>query len=288
MPIPTEVTGQQQPYGPTVSFATSNILPPSSVYLAADDGLVLAVRAPQLNANLQVDLRILTPQGIVIPHQFLYNLNTVGSTDSIELLPQTEGFLLSAAIATVDIAQRGMCFVRMVIRRGIGGDSTLNGSTLIQGYVTKTDWLSFPFATLEPSRSGRGQLETVNFVAVNPGSDLFVSVPLGTSWIVRAVSARLTTTAVAGTRFPVLRCPSGFTANQFGWPSAAGIGPSSQVQITWAPGATALAVGPVQTAGLAADLELNSNFSIRTNTTGLDVFDAWDAASLFVERFIAD
>lgn len=284
MPLPIGTELNKQPYGPLARFATSDILPPSSVYVAVDDTVILRVFSPDTAGQMMVDLRMLNVEGVVIPTHVELDITPSGVTEQLLQVINTEGFLLSASVTTFNVLQRGAVFVQLAIRRGRDVVGILNGNTLVQGYVCDSDWLTYPAHNSEPSRSGRGKMESISLSPGGPGADGQAAPAPGTTWIIRSAAVVLVTDATVINRTPglVVLGPAG---NIFRAVAPAVVGAGLGVNLSYAPGATLGNLGNIMTVGLPADLEINDACQVLTATVNLQAGDLITGA-LWVETFV--
>lgn len=284
MPLPL-VAPAGNPYGPLVHFRTQGIFPPTAVYVGPSDSIEFEARSPSVTTTVTVTLRILTPQGEIkeIPQTFV--VATVGTGVFTHAIPPTEGFILTAH-ASADNASRGQCFVKMELIKNPGQGQVLLGALLIQGYLSADDHLSYPQSPTESSLNGAGWVHTIAIANPAAGADWFTQVPSGVRWRVRGLTARLTTSAVAGARAVALKLQD---AGVLEWTiigPANNQGPSQGVTYSWAPGLTPAFVLD-QTIGLPADVIMPALFVMQTQTVGMDVGDQWSAIRLLIEEYTA-
>lgn len=288
MPLPPDVPLIQQPYGPLVKFGVSNVLPPSAVYIAADDIITLEATNPTVNANLAVTLRILNPNGEVIPTlQEVVSINPVPNASTFTIV-HTEGFLLSASVSVGNATQRGKCFVRLFIQRGGTVVGAFTGNVLIQGYVTNNASLTFPGGVIESPVSGRGNIRGVSFTLNGAGADATLDLPAGRSWIIHSISAVFVTSAAVVNRFPNLNVYFTIPSNRVCMiplvgPCTAGV----TYIISWAPGLSNNFADNVFSAGLPFPLIYTEQFGIKTATFNIDAADNYTQIVAMVEEFLA-
>lgn len=276
----------EQPYGPLAIFRARGIMPPSGVYIAQDDTIQLRGWAPAGAQTVRVSLRILNNAGVVVPAQQTISIAANGATAQVNTISADEGFLISASIDG-DATQRGLCFVQLVIRRGLGGSDTALGEVFVQGYVSIYQALTYPNGVPQGSAEGRGAMKLVLGTDPVAGAEISETVPAGRMWILRALSAQFVADATVANRLPMLFFDDG-GANVFGQSGDSGaVTAGLSIQYAWANTFVRIISNVTIAAQLPTELRLPAGFRIRTLTNNLQAGDNWGAPRMFVEEFIS-
>lgn len=285
MPVPN-VAPAGYPYGPQVTFKTQDVLPPSAVYVSAQDAIELQARVPSVAVNIDLTLRLLTPQGEVKTELYTFPVSTMGAGVFTATVPPSEGFLISAHIEA-DNVSRGQCFVKLHLRPSLGPQESALGALLIQGYVSGDDHLSYPQSPTESSLNGRGWLHVVTIPNPAPGNDWVATVPAGVRWNLKNAFAILTADATAGNRSVFLQMDDASFHGHISMPSNGVQPPSSTRGYNFLQGGAFSAYGSQITAPLVSDCLLGPGWTIRTVSVGLGAADQYSAIALDVEEYIA-
>jgi hypothetical protein len=267
-------------------FRRHRIGPPAGLYVTLDDVILFQGWAPLVQTPVRLSIRMLTPQGEVIPVFYIINVAAAGVTPTLKSITNLEGFVLSMS-AEVLTGLAGAVWVNVVVQRGVGSNDATQGLNLLQGYPSLTDTLSWPQAPPAKSIDGRG---LANVVAVgNPaaGADYSIIVPAGVNWLVRSFRMQLVTSAAAANRFVTLRVDDG-AANIFADISGGTVQAASLTFLyTWANGLPVSANNNVFTNGLPTEMRLPGGFRIRTVTAAIQAADQFSGGALEVETFTA-
>lgn len=181
--------------------------------------------------------------------------------------------------------KRGECFIELALVRGLGG-ATFTLGTLVQGYVSTAGALAWPGSPLENPTDGSGVIRAATF-AVLGGAELGVTVPTNVLWRLLSVAGRLTCSAAAGTRAPILTINNGTTIYMRS-PQKQTSAPLSANTYTWLPGMpleTVLFAG-AGVAGLPVPCFVPAGHQIVTITPSLDFGDAYSDGVFMVEEWI--
>lgn len=257
-----------------VDFATEEIQPPSLEYIGVDDQLVTSFIGQGTNQSCTVNLRILRPDGLIIPLVLTVPANN-SVVPAVKTFPLLEGFLLSIVAFINGGATVGFpTYLQVGIGRtpfGIGNVF----SVLLAGYMEGNQPLSWPGYL--PVRAKDDNPWYASQQQGNPaaGADWTFTIPAGTRKRVVSVSALLTTAVAVANRFAsiiiddgvniVAQIPSGFAqaaslANQYTFAdSTTGTASASNVSI----------------ASLPSNLILPAGFRVRSLTGGIQAADQW-------------
>jgi hypothetical protein len=112
------------------------------------------------------------------------------------------GFPLNVMVfALAGAPSIGQCFVQVQIVHGTG-PATVVMATILQGYVTSTQTLSWPGSPIQASLDSFGAVVTVGPVNPAAGADAVINVPVNTRWQVLSVTGQLNTGGGVGNRNP--------------------------------------------------------------------------------------
>jgi len=284
VPIPSPIfQAGDNPSGPEVTFQTQRILPPSAIYVALDDALCLkAFYNIPGGTSFVVTLRLLRPDGIVMPQVFSFTIsNAFGGT---QFFPPAEGFLLSATI-TSDAANARQCFVKlMVIRGGQTSQDQHPGQIFCQGYAGGLAYLSFPQSPIESALSGYGSQKNYT-VGTTPGHDLSLGGPGFTTNRIEVIQFTLITSAAVANRIVHLHILANGFDYVFTWNGVTQTAGQTLVYNA-APGIQPFTSGVLNYTPLPSPWLLNNTWSILTVTSGLDAADQFSSVQVTTEEWI--
>ena len=271
-------------YNKLEHFRRHWINPPTGVYIAVDD--VILVKGWSLFAvnAVNISMRILAPDGSIQTSQYTINVAANGQTPTILRIPNLEGFLLSAT-ATLALGGAYTVFVSILLQRGVGSSDITFGQLILQGYPDSIDSLGYPQTPTQISVGARG-FAAFNGIG-NPvaGADFSATVPSGQHWIFRSLSIILTTAVAVANRAPTLVIDIGGNPMCV-MPAVAVIVAASVVQLTWCAGANPLNTNNVQSMGAPMEFRLGPTSRIRTVTSGLQAADQYSTVGLAVDIFV--
>jgi len=268
-----------------VSFLQDGVPPPSALYIGPGEGLELRAASLDVGTYVRLYLRMLDPQGKIIPHRFEFVTAAAGAANTWRL-PLSEGFLLSAAVdMNVGGIRPGRVYTRLDLIQ-IGAGVVYPRYTLISGYLSLNDHLMWPPAHSERIGSGRGNIQLLQSAAPAAGAELVVVVTAAT--INRMISVRftLTTAVAAGNRVLTLQYAA------FGgpyWEGGANVAQPPSTTYTYV-ASTAPVQGPlgnnVYAIPLPPDLCLFPGSTLTTATVGIAAADQYTLAQEYVEQWI--
>lgn len=272
---------------PAVAFNVASSAAPTPLYVRTTDILRLAVanNDPNLTA-LQIRARLLLPDGTLsILESELDNIPGDGTLAVLDT-NLAEGFLLSVVVGepTGQSTRRGLCYVRVVILPVPQLPATMDAK-LIGAYVHDAGEGWWPGGIAESSISGEGA--PLAKVSAIPGANqrATLAVPAQLRWKLKSVTFSLTTSAVAGNRFPVVEITIGgvvvwslaFSAPQ---------GPSvtqnyfAAVNMPLATDGAGNLVAPIP-----ADIKMEAGDSVDTGNVGGKAGDQYSAITAQVEQW---
>jgi len=282
MPIPP-LASAQTPYGPQVSFRTEGVLPPAVVYVSPQDSIYIQFFSPSLAAPVNVNYRLLTPQGLLISNQQA-TTTTVGAgvTGNI-VIPPAEGYLLSLSVQC-PTAVRGQMFVQAFLLSGPNTATGVLDQLLLQGFASGYDVVAYPQSRPESSTSGRGYLHSVGIAPPGAGKEWTITVPPGVRWIIKSIQTSIVT-GVGGARIPNISIVNpAFQAVAF-FPPINAVPASSAVNLEWYDGAPFANANQYLLTPLIRDLVIGPGWIVGSNTFNLGAGDVYNETVLFVEEW---
>lgn len=271
---------------PEITLGIQNITPPGAMYIQQDDQLFVQFQSTAAT-DILVTGRLLIATGEIVPFQFTFT-STGGSGSVTFRRPLAEGFLLSVAVnIPVSGFQRGQVYLKVLVQRGgIVGENL--AAVLIQGYVSSTEFLTWPGGTIGDSREGRGFLRSITGTDPAAGAEISETVPANRLWYLHAITSQLVTAVGGADRRTILllddgtnvlaRAPSGATQtaattfNYSGYHAAtvtSAVSISSEIMFS-----------------LPDRILLRAGYRIRTTTVNLAAGDNWGAPQLAVEEWL--
>lgn len=259
--------------------------PPSTVYIQLEDRLQISVvRGPVSTSSLQLGLRILRPDGHIIPFNTTVTVGGIrtAQTQNFDLV---EGYLLGLQITDNTIEERGDCYVVAQIIRGQGASAFVT-QVLIADWVSKFSPLGWPGGRIAHSVEGQGRISVPSIAAPAAGTELVYTVPSNSRQRVRSITFTLTTAAAVANREVTLildlggaaiaQVPSAFTqaaslTRTYSFSLGVQIIQGAQTLLTAIP---------------LPDMALTAGSRARTATTNLQAADQYSAALLFVEEWV--
>lgn len=212
--------------------------------------------------------------------------NRVITTTDVQL---GAGFPLNAEVfALAGTPTIGQCFAQVQIVRG-RGPAAVPLATVLQGYVSATQALSWPGSPIVDSLSGAGALRSIAIAQPAPGAEVTQLVPAGARWQVISLIGQLNTSAAAANRFPSAFLSDGAQryveaitnvilaaslSGAYCWMSGFG-------------GVVTQATTPARTtAGLPNPSLMLANFQLGTLTGNIQAADQWVNAECVVREWL--
>lgn len=273
-------------YNQLVHMRRFDVQPPSRVYVTVDDVLELAIFAPITATQVNLSVRLLSPDGRLDGRFETYTLSTVGATPALQELRNAEGFLLSATVETPG-APRGQCFVSLRLKRGLGTGDATYGDLILQGYPGSAGSIGYPQMQPYSPLEGRGRMRVITVPNPAVGAEWSLTVPAGVNWFVLGITALFTTSAAVATREPAFVFTDG-AAHIVGLTSAFTI--TASVSFTLVANVGVIPFSQSTIFGnpqVPFDLRLLAGWTVGSNTNLIDVADQWSAIVVTVEEFIA-
>lgn len=284
---PGQTAGSDQPVGPTVTFRSQDIFPPTALYVGPGDALHFEFKTPGFTGNATLAIRFLSPQGEIVPEFYTLAVSASNVSNSVMHIPHAEGFILSAVIFA-GAQSRGQAFAQLLLHIGGGTGQSVHAHVLLQGYLTAYDSLAYPLSPPESSIGGRGFPSVQIFAAPFPANFAIVTVPLGRRWIVRGCNVRYNTSPVAGNRQIELIIDDGGAGDNGIIAYGTMVQPANtQVDYSWGDGLTTTSNALFQNMGLPNELALLAGWRLQFGAENMQAGDQVGGPKLLVEEFIA-
>ena len=275
-----------------VSFAITNLQPPTRVYIERDDVLRLDVITLLGTPTLRMVGRLLRVDGDVVPFEqdIVVAAANVLQTARLQM---AEGFLLSVAVMATGAVNIGnSCYVQFGFERSAQGGNVFF-DVLTAGYCGNTQPIAWPgYPAMKPT-DGAGCSIGWQGSAPAAGADAQFLLPLAVRVRVKSIRATLTTSAAAGNRIPRLRWQGTNGGEGFAGPNNTQLA-STVVVYTWFGGGPATGIidptagNLFQQAAIPEILYSSTSGTpfLFTVTDGLLAGDQWSAISVMAESWI--
>jgi hypothetical protein len=272
------------PYGPQVSFRTLDVLPPAAYYVDLNDRIIFKAFTDVASASLMLVVRILSPQGVVTVETLTLINSQPGSQQVSGQLTGFEGYILSACVTAPGISP-GRAYCLVSLQRTPALANALTTALLAAGYASDKYPLSYP--TMQPRAAGEGAGQLVLQTTTVPATTEWqFRVPAGTRWRVNYGTFTLVTSALAGSRVPLVAFYDS-TGPQIGMAfPPAGQPASTNYTYSFVPGGAAVSNGTLQQISGPADLLLDSGDAIQSFTVGIETGDQYSAIYLQVQEWV--
>ena len=197
---PPTVPGSPTAPATSVTFGLQNVQPPSVLYIARDDQLIISTASSQTSEVVTVNARILDATGRIHDNQFIVRpaSNRAVQAQSFTLV---EGYLLSLSCLASVAVTRGQTFVRCFINRGASGAGQ-PGQMLFADYVTTQLSSGYPNGRILAPTEGPGFVTTFAVAQPAAGAEWVQAVPTNARWRIRSGAWALQTSVAAGNRNP--------------------------------------------------------------------------------------
>jgi hypothetical protein len=276
---------------PVLQGRGSLIASPFQFFMGGEDHLRVACVNSVFGNRLVITGRFLQ-EGRATPQDFSYDfVPTSDRIDSTQLLPMGTGALLNVVVRTAgSIIERGQCFVRVDVVRGLTGATIVLG-TLLAGYIGSWGGRAWPGTVLESPTEGPGYVVLQLSTAPAAGGNPSIGLPEQTRWRIIGATAVLTTSAAVATRNAILVAMQSST-NVFFSESSFAQGAGQTRQHTWGAGVTnpLLGAGVTGMGALPVPLMLSTRAAldaqIAISTNNIDAGDQWTTLKLLVEEWL--
>lgn len=290
-----------------VTFALTNVGPPSPLYIQRDDVLQALWFSSLANEAIIISGRYLLPPippgetgpqpdtkgpalisqaaAIVQPLQLRFASSGV-LTQNLNNIPLAEGYLLAVSATATAAISRGQTWVELILLRS-PAQATVHVQTLLADYATQSFFPSWPGGRIiHPTEStGFRTLQTVTTPAA--GADWTFTVPPSSRFKIVSLNAVLTTSAAGANRQVQLIITNAGGSVVWVGSASANIPASTTANVS----ATGLSGGtPIITTDvfvpLPPDLFLEGTFILKSLTVGIQGADQWSAIQMYVETYI--
>lgn len=279
---PAQLQTQQR----VINFATTNVQPPSPIYVSGNEKILVNCLNSVPGATLGISYRQLFSDGTITHMEQSFPLTSDRTNNQFNIDLQ-EGFLLSVHLSAKGASvHRGQMWVEAAIELG----RSLAGAfvqELVSGYVVNNGSTGWPGGPIEPSVSGQGMLYAIQNATPAAGADWTVTVPNGARWRVRSVDARLTTSAAVATRDVDIIVTDPGAVEVYAASAAVTQLASLAVRYVFAdvpfnaPTDAARSIVPA-----IPDLILFAGWKISSVTANIQVADQWTTQVIYVEEWL--
>lgn len=267
-------------------FAFKNVTPPSRVYIALNDLLVVAAASNFAAANVTVRGRLLRVDGqiIEIPVVVTGDGTRVLVTKTLEL---AEGYLLSlTAQANAALNPGQSLFVQCGIQRP-SGSGVQFFETLLAGYISGAQVLSYPEASWASPVPGQGALRSITGTLPGAGTEISEVVPAGARWRLVAFTFSLTTAVAVANRIVHVTLDDGALVYYNVVNDFTQVASTTQRYNAAPVGGRWLNNDSDNMLPTPIGLVMPAGHRIRTATTALQAADAYTAPQYLVEEFLS-
>jgi len=257
-----------------------------SVWCDRNTDLELIVWNSDTNATTaRVQYRMLLPNGDVVDRR--QNLTiTSDRVQNISIFSPGTGWLISALVS-IPGAQpfRGQTYCTLIVRNIKDGANT---GVLFQGYVTGSEFPSYPQKTNDASYSGKGAIRHITGTDPAAGNDWLETVPTNAVWEIISVMIDLVTNATIGNRGIRFEVTDGTTKLiRIGKP-ANQAATTTQTYLYTTAGFQIDSESSFHHQGLPQGLCLPQGFTIGSQATGFQAGDNFGAPHLIVKEWIQE
>jgi hypothetical protein len=270
---------------PAVSFGLEKVAPPFPSYVSAADRLVIEARSSVSNLEFQAHLRLLKPDGEIVPGLNTYkpsadrSLNTWGQD-------LAEGFIVGLVVDAPANAKPGACYVRVLLVRGAAPTPPI-AQVLVAGYVVTGSGLIWPQPRYVHPAEGPGRLRIITGTDPAAGNQILETVPTGARWKLLALRAALLTSAAVANRSVQLWFDDGATT-WYELPPMVDQPASTYYTYNWAIGVSTRAGVPT---GWVQDplpdrITLAAGWRFQTVVANMQAGDDWYAPVYYVEEWV--
>jgi len=272
------------PYGPVEHFKRWHVSPPTLQYIEVDDTLVLSTYAFGATPPINLSLRVLRADGVIIPY-FIPQMS-LGSPSAPTVTKQggIGGFILSATISC-PAAAAGQVYAVLEIQRGQGSGDLTMGTVLAAGTPNKFNDVCYP--TMPPLNPEALPGYPMVLTVANPaaGADWTYTPAAGTHVTIKNIHAQFVSAAGGPTRSSHIKVLSGATVGA-DLEANLGIAGGLTVNFNWGHGLPLANTALDQTI-IFVPFPLNQRIvpgmSIATATAGIQAGDQWSAIALDLE-----
>ena len=289
-PAPADLAkwmAEHEEYNRLVSFRRHHVLPPTGLYVTVDDVLVLTALSPIYTLQVNVSVRLLTPDGQVIPQYYNFANMVASGNAYTRIMRLAEGYVLSATLET-PLMPAGAAFVMLSVKRGTGSQDATQGDLLVSGSPGVSWQIGYPQSTPVTPSSVVGM--TRSFSVANPaaGADFYIGMQAGTSTMPISVTANFATSAAVGNRIPALVLTDGPGNVLFSGVCVLAQAASLTWTYTWSAQPVTPPTGGTQNQGpLPPGMRIPSGGFIKSVTAGIQAGDQWSAIQMTITQYVA-
>ncbi len=265
-----------------VDLSFDSYVPSDALYVMPDDFLVVQSNA-SATASLTLQWRILRPDGeVIVSQETLTCFGRAGA--NLFKRPLTFGLLLSVSVVEAAFVPFDeFVYVSVGIFRGALASAN-RFQTLVGGYITFAEGISYPKTGYHEQTEGIGNQVAYNMGTPAAGADLSYTIPGQSLFQVNSIVATLTTNATVANRQVQLVIDD--SANLF-FLSPQGVAQAASLawQYGFAPYPfSTLQFGAQQLIHMSNVGKLGGAVRVRTITTGLQAGDQWSLARINGEQ----
>lgn len=269
-----------------VSWDMQCVLPNALEYIGVDDVLQVTGWADNSSNPLQIQVRILEPNGRISSLPLSFN-PTASRAATTKQFPLVEGFLLSLDITSQGPTRTGQWTYATAGLVKASAATSIIFKTFCAGYVGVNSGLAYPETAFQRPTDGSGVTKSITGAVPAAGADISDTVPVFTRWRLISMRATLTTAITVANRLVSVTLDDGaniFTQTPSNFTQAASI-----VNIYNLFDSAPYLNVPFNTETLAplpSNVFLGPGFRIRTSTAGIQATDQWSAAQYLVQEWL--
>lgn len=271
--------------GRQINLLTTDIAPPHSVYITADDSIQVATQCNNA-PNLVLTARILLADGSISANSWPFTPFNItgGGVPEVVSFGISEGYLLGVTLEGFGQQIRhGQIYAWITLVRGAASLQNFS-QTLAFGYVTTMTPVYWPDMASESNTEGIGNVRSIRGTTPAAGAEITEIVPTGVLWRLISFRFQLTTSATVGTRAPVPVIDDG-TNEVWGTPPQQAIPASTTLIFTLSDSSPFDNVGNRIIQNLPSRILLTQGFRFRTTTSNIQAGDQYSAVQYLVEEW---
>lgn len=258
---------------------------PAPFLVTGEDRVRVTGRNGATGITIQVSGRFLTIDGELQPIAYDLVPPTDFSAGTVEFSLGDGWILNMVARVTAGTPQDGETYALVEVIRGAGASGIVLG-TLLGGFVTDGCDLAWPGSPIRSSAAGPGALRPIAGADPAAGAEWTITIPTGTRYRLRSVSAVLVTDATAANREVSIVITAGAVVVAS---VASGVNHVASQTRRYSAFPTAVRGAAAQSLDLLVPLpyvELRGGDTVTSVTTNLQAGDNWAAPQAFGERVL--
>jgi hypothetical protein len=270
--------------GSQLRLNPKNATPPVNAYVDQNTSIEIRIWTATANCTVQVTAVILLPDGTISNN--VWNLTpTNNRTPNNTVFPLTEGFLLSVTARETVAGALVEAYCNVSLTRGSGLSLEFT-ETLMEGWLSLQQYLSWPPGIYQRSNDGNGYIISITGTTPGAGAEISEVVPAHAMWRPIAFRYALTSSAAAATRQSDLRIDDGTNVYAEVTPASSQAASLTQTYnwmsgVQGSPVANGIVCGP-----LPQQLFMYAGHRLRTNTPNLQAGDQYTAPQYLVEEWL--